>query len=359
MADEGDARRDEVRLGNVAVRLALDFPRWVQRRVLHVDHIDAKTTRWRTGVMFRWPAVEDFAGRAQPVAGETVYVPLELLTKGALAGLNGMRPDESRVPYLPYARSTRLAYLGVASILAGTSRAAGSPELQADIRKIVRAVTAAPAELAVPLFKAATDPVAGRLKALTEPVEGKLGPLAIGHPVHGLLQELADTLMFLIPVTYEPGEEAVYRYEYLRTVDVPRHFRSRALDRLLFRDVYVRDEPLPFGWARSFHFEVNPPDEVQIPDARLVGSYARRGGDRPDGSRRIETVAEASGGPVLDLHARRPSKRTLEGLPLDAAVPPAPGSPPEIEQLVWRGEPRRRPALRLVTTAGSRRCGSG
>lgn len=305
------------------MRLALDFPSWVERRVLHVDHIDTQTTRWRTGVMFRWPPRTDFAPSARPWRGETVYVPLDLLAKGPLAGLDGMRPDGSPVPYLPYARSARLAYLGVASILTSLAKESEREELEGDIRKTVRTITEASPAVALDLFEAATGP------------GGKLSEFVpAGHPVHGLLRELATGLMLLVPARYEPEDEAVYRYVYLSVgvyrrveptkadhVSVP--LRQRAWDRFRFRDVYVRDEVLPFGWANSFHFEVNPPEEVQIPRARLVGSY-RREDTPPDGPRLVVPVADAPGGPTLDLHAKRPSRAEL-----GAVVPALPPAPPD------------------------------
>ena len=115
----------DVQLGGIAAQLALAFPSWIERRVEHVSYLDRKTVRVSEGVMFRWPEESFFGVGSRPEPGERLYVPLDLLTKRSLAGLDGMRPDGSPVPLLPYDRCAGLVTAGVSGIIWGRAEQAG------------------------------------------------------------------------------------------------------------------------------------------------------------------------------------------------------------------------------------------
>src|SRR5262245_36036300 len=101
------------RLGGIAVHLALEFPRWIERRVEHVSYLDEDTSKWLEGVMLRWPEKSTFPSDVRPENGELIYVPLDLLTKDTLVGLQGWQPDGHPFPILPAARSCALASAGI------------------------------------------------------------------------------------------------------------------------------------------------------------------------------------------------------------------------------------------------------
>jgi hypothetical protein len=287
----------DVQLGNIAVRLALDFPSWVERRTQRIGYLDPRTTRWTVGVMFRWPDATFFAAGMQPGDGELVYVPLDLLRKDTLASLEGTRPDGSPFPILPYIRSVRLAYIGIAGLVLGEAERRGFTDLDEKTHAILRGITAGSPDRACNLVNAALADSGEELSSL----------LAGDHPVRGLLEELAQYVMLLVPAPYKAGEEAVYRYTYRAGLaDEEPPWRTRAWQRLRFQDVAVRHPDLPIGWSHSYHFEVEAPNEVCIPRARLEGSY------RNSKSERVSVPVAEAEGKVVDLHARRPTEQALD-----------------------------------------------
>lgn len=302
----------DIQLGGIAVRLALEFPRWIERRVVRVSYLDRATTEWSIGVMFKWPLAEFFPEGSTPANGDRVYVPLDLLGKKPLIGLEGRSPDDRPFPILSVGRSARLAYLGIAGIAWGEAEKAGTSPLDQKTLEAIEAIVAAPSARASALKDAAfADP--GSELATLFPDE---------DPVRGLLGELTTSVMMLAPAEYQAGEELVYRYRYCQTTENPYPLLTRARDRLRFRDVVVEHDPLSFGLSRSYHFEAQAPAEVEIPRARLAGRYTD--------ARQPLPVAEAGASHVVDLHARRPTKEALALLPgmVPSVRPPLLPDPP-------------------------------
>jgi hypothetical protein len=278
----------EDQLGNVAVRLALSFPEWLQRRVEHVSYLDQRTVRQAEGVMFQWPQPEFFAEGARPEPGQMVYVPLDLLTKEPLAGLEGTRPDGSPFPILPFERTARLASAGITAFVWGEAKKHKQSLGRESLQIIDAIVTSAPA-IATALLDVITNEHSELGKALPLHTE-----------VRGLLEELATSVLLLAPAVYEPGEEVVYRYGYCRVL--PKRPERRRLRIMLgLADIDVEHQGLSLGWGKTYHFEVDAPAGVRLSRARLYGTYACGPGEPV-----TALIAEDGEGPLVDLHALRP-----------------------------------------------------
>jgi hypothetical protein len=297
----------DVRLGSIAVQLALKFPEWIERRVEHVSYLDRDTTRKAKGVMFRWPHPDFFLAGAEPQQDELVYVPLDLLSKASLTGLQGMRPDGSPFPILPFKRSSALASAGITTVVWGRSVATRNHGLEDDNSlRTLDAIVKSPREIARPLLQVLDDP------------DSELGKVLATHSeIRGLVEELAKYVTLLAPAKYRPDEEAVYRYTYCEAIPRgergpgergPRELPEKVLALLGYQDVSVLHPNLSFGLSESYHFEVEAPGEARLSTVRLYGKY-----ELPDGSKPpIALVAESGGSPIVDLHARRPTELAFE-----------------------------------------------
>jgi len=306
---------NDVQLGSIAARLALEFPSWIERRVERISYPDRSTTRFSVGVMFRWPAEKFFPELSRPAVGDAVYVPLDLLTKDALAALDGTRPDGSPVPILPYAHTVRLAYTGLASIILGEAeKKLKRKKLDPHTHEIIRRIISAPRDGALRLADAAFADTGNELHEI----------LDSNHPARGLLMELAENAMLLVPASYGPGDESVYRYTYLAASPEDEPLRARARQRLRFDDLTLDHSRRPFGRSNSYHLEVEAPPEVEIPRATLHGNY------RNDAGHRVTLlIAETGGTHVIDLQARRPTKEVLNRDPPEDPTT----RPPELPSL--------------------------
>jgi hypothetical protein len=219
--------RSDERLGGIAVQLALKFPEWIERRVEHVSYLDRDTTRKAQGVMFRWRLPHFFLAGATPQQDELVYVPLDLLTKAPLTGLQGMRPDGSPFPILPFRRSTALASAGITTVVWGRSVATREGRGLEDDNslRILDAIVSSPPEIARPLLRVLDDP------------HSELGEILATHSeIRGLLEELAENFMLLAPAEVEkPSPLSLLRPAAAQsstfTPDAQPSLRSRAARR--------------------------------------------------------------------------------------------------------------------------------
>jgi hypothetical protein len=291
----------EEELGGIAALLALEFPTWVQRRIERITYLDRSTIRWSEGVLIKWPTPDFFDDHLeQPLqSGERIYIPLDLLTKEPLTGLDGTRPGGSPFPILPYGRSTAMALDGViAQIWTASQKVQNGAGLKVESIEQLTAIVIAPPELASRLLKAVLDPNSGSELSLV---------LADHSQYRGLLEELALNVMFLAPAIYKPEKEVVYRYSYCQSLPRKDGLLARFASSFGFRDITMLQERLSLGWCHSYHFEVDAPPEVRISCAKLWLRY----GPKPEPDRDIALIAEAGGSPVIDLHARRPTQEVL------------------------------------------------
>jgi hypothetical protein len=284
--------KPDQRFGNIAAHLAMNFPQWVERRVEHVSYLDEDTTRWSEGLMIRWPAKSAFRSDVEPNDGELIYVPLDLLTKHTLVGLDGLHPDGSPVPILPFSRSCALASAGITWAIWSRSVQQEEGALKPQTIKTIDAIVRSPPDLARVLVT----------RALHEP--GQLSELLkTRDQVRALLEQLAGDVMFLAPAVYRPGKESVYRYTYCQSLPRKDSLPARLAVSFGYRDAIAVHERLSLGRSGSYHFEVDAPPELKIPRARLYGKYGPK--------KLLCPVAEGTGSPVIDLHARRPTEKAL------------------------------------------------
>lgn len=309
----------DLELGGIAAQLALRFPSWIERRVEHVSYLDRSTTRWSVGVMFRWPAEDFFPKDTRPTHGDTIYLPLDLLTKRPIVGLEGIRPDGSPFPVLPLERGAELTHRGITWLIGGKAEQTGrkEPKLEQSTVNILKAIVSSPPEYARPLLDVALSSPHVELSTL----------LQADDSARGLLEELATYLMLLAPAEYRPGQEEVWRYSYFKPIPKEPGQLKRIRERLLFDDLKIRHKRLSLGWCRSYHFEADAPGELSISRGLMLAKYGPNAADRAG-----RPIAEADGSRVIDLQARRPNQNALapdeaDSPPVAPLVPPAaPGS---------------------------------
>lgn len=282
--------------------------------------------------MFRWPDPERFFQKdIAPGVGELIYVPLDLLTKDPLTGLDGTRPDGSPLPIVPFGRSAALAAAGITSLVWGQSLSRRKRNIKPATAELLDAIVSGPPELASHLLAS----------ALRDPHTELAAILPTHDPVRGLLEELATNVMLLVPAPYEPGKEIVYRYTCCRPIEkgvtAPRRdLRSLALwfDRqvaplLGFADLSVKHPELSLGWSHSYHFEVDAPGEVRIPRGQLFGKYAAED--------TTHLIAETGDAPIIALHARRPTLAAFADAEATTPTTPPPILPKLPEPITTAG----------------------
>lgn len=292
--DPGRLTEDE--LASIAVRLALSFPEWVERRVEHIVYLDDTTVRLRESVTLRWPEPEFFVEDARPKSGQTIYVPLDILKKRPLIEVDVAKPDGSSFPILSTRRNGEIAASGLTSAIWYVSENnRGGRGLEDASLDLIEAAVKAPASQGSELLKVLDDPTTELGQVLKEPDE-----------VRGLLRELGSNFMLLAPATYKPGAETVLKYSYSERLPWKLSLRNLAATFGLadFRSELVR---LGLGYGESYHVEVDAPEEVRLARARLFGSYVASSGT----DRVYVAIAEDGDNPVVDLHGKRPTAATL------------------------------------------------
>jgi hypothetical protein len=296
-APQSPPRLTDDELAVIAVRLALRYPRWVERRVEHVAYLDDTTVRQRESVTLRWPEPRFFADNARPEPGQTIYVPLDLISKGPLIEVDVARPDGSTFAILSTRRNSELAAAGMTTIVWAVSEDTRDGEGLTDpTLDLIEHAVGAPAAQARKLLEALDDPTTEIASVLGQPDEYR-----------GLLRELGHNFMLLAPARYEPGVETVLKYSYSQPLPWARSLRNVAAT---FGLADFRSElgQLSLGLGDSYHIEIAAPDEVRLARARLFGSYV----DSCSAGRVNIAIAEDGDNPVVDLHARRPSAATLK-----------------------------------------------
>jgi hypothetical protein len=292
------ARLTDDQLGTIAVRLALSFPEWVERRVEHVVFLDDTTVRQRESVTLRWPEPSFFPRDARPQRGQTVYVPLDVLRKRPLIDVDVARADGSTFPILSTDRNGALSESGMTTAIWQVSEDSRDGRGLEEDRsfQLIAALVKAPPEQARELLTVLDDPTDELGAVLKEPDE-----------VRGLLRELAGNFLLLAPATYEPGVETLLRYSYSQPLPWKLSVRNVAATMGLI-DFKSELTQLGIGYGASYHIEVEAPDEVRLARARLFGSYVDSSGT----DRVTVAIAEAGDNPVVDLHARRPTAATIK-----------------------------------------------
>ncbi|MEJ7784469.1 MAG: hypothetical protein WKF96_06670 [Solirubrobacteraceae bacterium] len=296
----GDGQPDERlakdQLASIAVRLALSFPEWVERRVEHVVYLDDTTVRHRESVTLRWPEPEFFVEEARPAKGQTIYVPLDVIAKRPMIEVDVAQPDGSTFAILSTRRNGQIGASGITSAIWYQSEQQRNGQgLSPDTLKLIEAAVQAPSAQAAELLGVLDDTTTELGDVLKEPDEFR-----------GLLRELGTSFLLLAPAKYEPGVETVLKYSYSQALPWKHTLRNITATFGLadFRSDLSR---LSLGYGESYHIEVDAPDDVRLARARLFGSYVDSNGS----DRVTVAIAEAGDNPVIDLHAKRPTAARL------------------------------------------------
>jgi hypothetical protein len=295
---DAPARLSDDQLGTIAVRLALSFPQWIERRVEHVAFLDDTTVRQRESVTLRWPEPDFFPAGARPRPRQTIYVPLDVLRKRPLIEVDVARPDGSTFPILSTRRNGEMAESGMTTAIWQLSEDTRDGRgLEEDHSfKVIAAVVKSPRSHARTLLADLDAPDSELGAVLKDPDE-----------IRGLLRELGSNFLLLAPAVYEPGVETVLKYSYSQPLPWKLSLRNLAATLGLadFRSDLSR---LALGYAESYHIEIEAPEDVRLTRARLFGSYV----DSSNTGRVTVAITEDGDNPVVDLHARRPTAATLK-----------------------------------------------
>jgi len=310
----------EGELALIAVRFALTFDKWVLRRVEQVVFIDDRMIRHRESVTFRWPEPDFFGADEAPRAGQTIFLPLDLVEKRPLIDVDVARPNGSTLPILPSRRTAWLSAEGLTAAIWALAEQRDGGLSERTVQVIDGIVRSRPE-------------IASRLLSLLDDHGSELGRvLDQRDEFSGLLRELASNFLLIVPLVYEPGVEVVVKYSYAQRLHwrmLPRRWSAS----VGLTDLEVRLTRLGLGYAQSYHLELVAPDDVELARVQLYGSYVDS-----SGSDRVHVMLMEDGcKPIVDLHARRPTAATLRraeclrGLSrrvLRHVDPPAPPSDP-------------------------------
>ena len=240
--------------------------------------------------MLRWPEPAFFPAAARPRPGQTVYLPLDLLTKKSLTGLQAVTPDGTPVPILTVSRSNELAGAGISILLWALSESRRHCGLSPDGLEVIATVVGAPSALAKRL-----------LPGLERPTTDLGEILRVEPGLLWLMQELAARVLFLVPATYQPGIEVVYQYSFCEPL-LWEVSRARVFSTFRWSSAPGGIAGLPIGLSRSYHLELEVPGGVRLSRARLYGRYRLHPGEEP--VRKL--IAEDGDLQLIDLDARRP-----------------------------------------------------
>ena len=292
----GPVQLSDAQLGSIAARLALYPQAWIERRVQGVTFVDDTTVRQRISVTIRHPPAEFFSQAAQPTDGQTIYLPLDLLSKKPLRKLDVAYEDGSTFAVPATARNGEIASRGLTDAVWGYSQQTrGGLGLSARSLTVLDLLVKSPATAANELLRVIDD----RTEELSQ-------VLAEANELRALADDLARNFWMLAPVRYVAGGERVLKYSY--TLPLPWKFQRRDFAAYLgFADFRRVLDRLPIGFGASYHLTVDAPDDVRLTRGRLFGSYAAD----EAGNRVTLAIAEDGDNPVIDLHARRPRASVL------------------------------------------------
>ena len=288
-------RLDDDALSSIAVRLAVSFPEWVDRRVEHVEFLDDTTVRRRQSISVRWPTPDFFVEEARPKAGDVIYVPLDVLRKRPLIEVDVALADGSTFPVLSTRRNSEVAASGLTAVIWSLSEQQHLGGLTSSAVQLIEQIVRAPAREGASLVKALDDPSTELGRVLHQPDE-----------LRGLLRELSTSFLLLAPLVYEPGGQTVLKFAYSQPL--PWTFSARNVAaRLGLADFRSTIDRLNLGYADSYHLEVDAPNDIRLSRARLIGSYV----DAAGAARLTLAIAQDGDSPVVDLHAKRPPQELL------------------------------------------------
>jgi hypothetical protein len=258
-----------------AVRLALTYQIWVNRRTEIFVFVDADTVRRRMTVDFDTPPGESLR------QGDTVYVPVMLLDKENLRHFDITDEEGRSLPVLTAHQNGAVASRGLIVLL--SSLLQEDEDLEDEL--VQRIVVGKPEEARHEADIALAD-------------DGALGRLVARHrraqQLKALIEQLATSFMLLVPLPYSPGQRRLVKFAYDAAhrpgTGITGWRRAYSLWNRTVSSfgwaARVEDfDELLVGFSGSYHAEIVPPADTYVREASLT---VVRGGGRIEKPERDE-----------------------------------------------------------------------
>lgn len=256
-----------------AVRLALSFSSWVNRRVEHFDFVDGRTVRRQMSVDFTLPEEPGFEGV------EEVMVPIMVLRKEVMRGIDVTDAGGRSLNVVESSQARDITLNGLAGIGERIPRL--TTELpRATLEEILKADRDAGAALAEEAL--APD---GDIREALRPVQRSQR-----ERLTALIGELGEGFMLLVSVPYTPGAAGLIKVSYDARLETSFRRSARELGLLggvyflcsrffssfglVGRGEYFTEIPLRLG--RSYHAEVIPAPGTYAEEASLTLERSKR-----------------------------------------------------------------------------------
>jgi hypothetical protein len=242
-----------VRGGVIAVR-TLDRERWIQRRVESVEFLGDTTVRRRVSVDFEPPDRSNWKFKPEGV------VPLALLEKTLLVDFDSRDESDTVVPILTSEQNGFLSWSALVSLADSALRRKGGGDLSEPTIQILRTIaTGTPEEAENALFE-----------ILEASLQDKDSATMVDNPLFDQLSsELAGNFLLLIDFGERPEHRRVIKFSYVEELEDPTLIRGILSVLGLRRAVVLFDVPA-VGECRSYHFECQVPDDLEISEAALL-----------------------------------------------------------------------------------------
>jgi hypothetical protein len=325
----------EQTIGTAMMRLLLDF-RWTHRRVELVRFIDAGTVHRQMSVDFTLPTDRRTVGlrRLRPQVA-----PLAMLKKRNLSRFSLWDEEGRRLPMYTteqngaYAAATLVALVRVAAVELAQSDTPVAPDDV--VFEAFRRVAVEPTKRATVVLDCLKEGVAAhavRLKELGESAPDRLRDkdekmLPVGawptrdvvdalaprsdvtkslmtrRGLRHMAEQLASQFIVLTDLSGDAGARRVIKFSY---EEPPHSYRpsNLPLRRKLIRPVRalleafswwhrtITLDSVPVGTARSYHVEVEAPDDIELIGARLTAEDPGRDDDVPYRARSTTTESQ-------------------------------------------------------------------
>jgi hypothetical protein len=266
-----------------AMRLALRSTRWVNRRVERFDFLDATTVRRHMSVDFTLPYIDP--GR-EKIKEDVVLVPLMLLRRGMLRGVDVTDADGRSLDVVESAETNVVTLAGIRALVASIAKVKLAEVPSRDLERILRHKRKSAANVA----ELALEPKRGEIAKLLEaklPAETTMVEReAIAEQIEtieALIRELANGFPLLVAVPYRPGERTLVKVSYVTRFKSSvlkswREEEKRAAIRLLANRLFSslalvgRVEyftGLEVRRSKSYHAEVVPASGTYCEEANL------------------------------------------------------------------------------------------
>ncbi len=362
---------DTVLLGRIAIALAARFPEWVRRRTTTFQLLDEKACVQRLDVTLRLPPQawfsrgkgDDLARMLTAGSPKTIYVPLNIVRKGALAAFRVADAHDENVSMRNRVERCRLTVDAYASLLEEYAGDRGVERPSGSFRGLLESIVAEPRP------HTATDTLRRALGA-----GGELHELMRAEdPYARLLAELANGFMMLVPVRY-PSTDHLFHI----SSTVPYRWTSGSLREagtLVFSSLGLTAKVLAFpghriGWAQSTHFVVHEPAgshnlrtallreeparepsapgegcRLDVPESPKPVKGARKHLGTPSGRRVLRTARSVRAAPLHEVPA---GPHADVSVPLSDLAKPLSGSG-DCATVTIRLSPRRSGAFGAIT----------